>query len=344
MAVATAQKHLAEKAGLLRGGYHVDTQTIFELRLELATPLMISESKADIPVPGLPNLDGILQFAAFYWCVGEATADHPELSGDYLWQVNEALRTPDRNWIDFPIPLREISIRNTGIGKSRRLYDCSVGLPVDPESGAIVYPIGNDLLDAQGERFKRVVDNIPLRRRSVDPRHCHKQIALTAQFDPKRGAHKALDNRMYNLVTNEYRFYFRGDQDWVDRLLGVMRDDEIGIGKKSSLGYGQIKRTHIYPAPRVKATLGHSLTEAQKKTLNVSSATRSIALLKNIPTDELFRWCATSDSNNQTLLGDEAPKILSIVPMLAGYTPPHWLKENQALVARYGSLLYGTRG
>lgn len=342
MTVATAQKHLAEKAELLRGGYHIDTQTVFELRLELATPLMISESKADIPVPGLPNLDGILQFAAFYWCVREATADHPELSGDYLWQVNEALRTPDRNWIDFPIPLREISIRNTGTGKSRCLYDCSVGLPVAPESGAIVYPIGNDFLDAQGGRFKRVVDNIPLRRRSVEPRHCHKQIDLTAQFDPKRGAHKALDNRMYNLITDEYRFYFRGDQDWVNRLLGAMKGDEVGIGKKSSLGYGQIKQIHICPAP-VNATLGCSLTQKQKETLNVPSATRSITLLKNIPTDELFRWCATSDSNNQVLLGDEAPKILSIVPVLAGYAPPHWLKGNQALVARYGSLLYGVK-
>jgi len=345
MVVATAQKYLAEKAELLGRCYHIDAQTIFELRLELVTPLMISESKADIPVPGLPNLDGILQFAAFYWCVKEATADHPELSGDYLWQVNEALR--GKNWIDFPVPLREIPIRDAGTGKSHHMYDCSVGLPVDPESGETVYPIGNDFLDAQGKRFKRVVDNIPLRRRSADPRHCHKQIELTAQFDSKRGAHKALDNRMYHLVTNEYRFYFRGDKDWVDRLLGVMKDDGIGIGKKSSLGYGQIEQAHSHKAPHndnVRATLGYLLTEMQKRALDVSQDTRSIALLKNIPTDELFRWCsATGDPNNELLLGDDAPKILSIVPSLAGYTPPHWLKGNQTLVARYGSLLYGAK-
>jgi len=342
MTTTAAQTHLVNKVKSLRGYYHIDTQTVFELRLELATPLVISESKADISVPGLPNLDGILQFAAFYWCVMEASATYPELSDDYLWQVNEALRNPDRSWIDFPIPLHEISIRNTGIGKSQRLYDCSVGLPVDPESAEVVYPIGNEFLDAQGKRLKAVVDNIPLRRRSVDPQHCHKQIALTAKFDSRRGAHKALDNRMYHLVTGEYCFYFRGDRDWVYRLLRVMQDNGVGIGKKSGLGYGQINQIHIYPSPQVKPTLGYLLTTAQKEALNVSSDTRSIALLKNIPTDELFRWCATGDSNNQTLFGDTALKILSIVPTLAGYTPPHWLKKNQALVARYGSLLYGT--
>lgn len=338
MAVATAQKHLADKAESLGRCYHIDAQTVFELRLELATPLMISESKADIPVPGLPNLDGILQFAAFYWCVKEAIAEHPELSSDYLWQVNEALR--GSGWIDFPIPLREIPIRNTGLGKSSRLYDCSVGLPADPESGETVYPIGNDFLDTHGKRLKRVVDNIPLRRRSVAPQHCHKPIDLTAQFDSQRGAHKALDNRMYNLVTHEYRFYFRGDPDWVGRLLGVMKDEGVGIGKKSSLGCGQIKQMHISHA-QTHVTLGYALTGAQKQGLNVPSNTGSIALLKNIPTDELFRWCATSSQNNQDLLGAASPKMLSIVPMLAGYAPPHWLKENQTLVARYGSLLYG---
>lgn len=341
MVAATAQEHLAEKAKALRQRYRIDDETVFELRLELATPLMISESKADIPVPGLPNLDGILQFAAFYRCLKEVTADHPELAEDCLWQVNKALRAPASNWIDFPIPLREIPIRNAGLGRSNLLYDCSVGLPVDPESGEVVYPLGNDFLDAHGKRFRRVVDGIPLRRRSVAPLQCHKPIDLTAQFDTQRGAHKALDNRMYYLVTSEYCFYFRGDSQWVVRLLEIMRDDEVGIGKKSSLGYGQIKQVHVCPAPQVHATLGHALTDGQKEAYNVSPATRSIALLKNIPTDELFHWCAVTNRENAALLGSEAPKVLSIIPMLAGYTPPHWLKQNQSLVARYGSLLYG---
>lgn len=340
MEIATARQHLAEKAESLERSYHIDDQTIFELRLELATPLMISAAKADVPVPGLPNLDGILQFGAFYWCVKEATAEHPDLAGDYLWQVNEALHTPQQNWIDFPIPLRQVSIRNTGTGRSPRLYDCSVGLPVDPESGEVVYPIGNDFLDAQGKRFKRVIDNIPLRRRNVDPRHCHKRIDLTAQFDPKRGAHKSLDNRMYNLVSHEYRFYFRGDPDWVSRLLGAMRDDRVGIGKKSSLGYGQIKRICICQ-PQARATIGHFLTDAQKQALNVSLPTQAISLLRSVPTDELFRWCASAAPDNQALLGYGSLRVISIVPILAGYAPPYWLKENQALVARYGSLLHG---
>jgi len=83
--------------------------TIFELSLEFSTPLIISEAKADIPAPGLPNLDGILKFAAYYWCVKEAIVDYPEMSSEYLMQINEALH--GNGWIDFPIPLRHITLQ-----------------------------------------------------------------------------------------------------------------------------------------------------------------------------------------------------------------------------------------
>jgi len=331
---------LRDQADRLRQQYHIDPQAVYELCLELATPLIIAEVKADIPVPGLPNLDGILQFAAFYWCVRETTRAHPELAQEYLWQVNEALRNPGC-WIDFPIPLREIPIRNTGTGTSNRLYDCSVGLPVDPVTGETVYPVGDDFLDNRGQRFRLVVDNIPLRRRSVAPEHSHKPVGLTAQWDPKRGAHKALDNRIYFLVTQQYRFYFRGDPTWVDRLLRTMKDDGVGVGKKSSLGYGQIRELSISPVSSVP-TLGRPLTNAQQAALGVPLGTVSIALLKSIPVDELFRWCnAGNEAENEALLGYCRPRILSFLPVLGGYTPPFWLKKNQTLVARYGSLLYG---
>lgn len=330
--------HLRSLADQLRQQYQIDNQNIYELSLELATPLIIAEAKADIPTPGLPNLDGILQFAAFYWCVREATAAHPELAQEYLWQVNQALREPP-NWIDFPLPLRRIPIRNRGTGASDHMYDCSVGLPVDPATDETVYPVGDDFLDRRGRRFRRIVDHIPLRRRSVSPEQCHKPIRLTARLDPTRGDHKALDNRIYYLVTTKYRFFFRGDPHWVDRLLRMMRDDGVGIGKKSSLGYGQIREIQI-SAASVPATLGWLLTDSQRNALNVPEGTVSIALLKNIPIDELFRWCNT-DFPDDTLLGHRRPRILSFVPVLGGYTPPYWLKRNQTLVARYGSLLYG---
>ncbi len=334
-----AFSHLRDQAGRLRQQYRIDHQKVYKLSLELATPLIVAETKADIPVPGLPNLDGILQFAAFYWCVREATATHPELAQEYLWQVNDALRT-SAGWIDFPVPLREIPIRNTGTGAAGRLYDCSVGLPVDPTTSETAYPVGDDFLDGQGRRFRPVVDDIPLRRRSVPPQHSHKPIQLTAQLDPKRGDHKALDNRIYYLVTQKYCFYFRGDPGWVVRLLQTMRNDGVGVGKKSSLGYGQIRELCISAAP-VRSTLGWPLTPEQQSALNVPQGTRAITLLKNIPTDELFRWCNTNFPENAILLGNPRPAILSFVPVFGGYAPPFWLKRNQTLVARYGSLLYG---
>jgi len=274
--------------------------------------------------------------------VKEAIVDYPEMSSEYLMQINEALH--GNGWIDFPIPLRHITLQNPGIGQSRRIYDCSVGLPIDPKANKVVYPIGSDFLDEDGNRFERIIDSIPLRRRSVSPWHSHKQIDLCGkQFDTSRGAYKSLDNRIYILVTNEYRFYFRGDSNYVHKLLEIMKDNCFGIGKKSSLGYGQIKSVNVRQAPKnVKATLGHYMTKEQKIALKVEQDTKAISLLKNIPTDELFRWCSEDSKDNQSLLGDSNPKILSYIPVLAGYAPPNWLKNNQALVARYGSLLYAT--
>lgn len=345
MKINAAQKCLAKKAQLLQSKFQITKDTtIFELSLEFLTPLIISESKADIPMPGLPNLDGILKFVSYYWCVKEATLDHPEMTNECLMQINQALH--GNGWIDFPIPLRPIALQNPGIGQSRRVYDCSIGLPLDPKSNNVVYPIGNNFLDEDGNRLERIIDSIPLRRRSVSPWHSHRQVDLCGrQFDTSRGAYKSLDNRIYILVTKGYRFYFRGDSDCVYKLLKMMKESGIGIGKKTSLGYGQIKSVSVRQAPEsVKATLGHPMTKKQKIALSVEPDTKAISLLKNIPIDELFYCCSKTinDDYNQYLFGQSNIKILSYIPVLAGYTSPNWLKNNQALVARYGSLLYSS--
>jgi hypothetical protein len=351
----TAQEHLKAEANHLKKQFAPDSSpvynTVHELRLKLATPLMISQFKTNIPVPGLPNLDGILQYAAFYTCARNAAQQHPELATHYLWQVNEALH--GRNWIPFPVPLGEVPIQHAGVGQARSLYDCSVGLPVDATTGRVCYPIGSEFWDDQGEKLERVVDTIPLRRRLVEPRLAHKPIHLTDKLDTSRGAHKALDNRMYNSALTEYHFYFRGDPFWVRQLLETLRQDGVGIGKKSSLGYGQIQEvtppTSSQPADQL-ATFGHWLSPGQKRALGVELDTPAIALIKNVPTDELFRRCtpppATDNqrlfaSANKRLFASASIRVLSLVPALAGYAPPHWLKRNQTAVARVGSLLLG---
>ncbi|MCI0565318.1 MAG: hypothetical protein MN733_43185, partial [Nitrososphaera sp.] len=320
MSVMLAQQYLSEEAQTLRQQYQIDAGTTFELRLELETPLMISAFKSDVPVPGLPNLDGILQFAAFYWCVRNATAKYPKLATDFLWQVNDAIR--GSGWIDFPVPLSQIPIRQSGKGRSNYLYDCSVGLPVDGTSHSVFYPVGSEFLNERGEQLLQVIDNVPLRRRLAEPTRMHKAVQLGKKLDTSRGAYKALDNRMYNSVITEYWFAFRGDASWVKRLLEAMRSDEIGIGKKSSLGYGQIRQIAVSKGAGAMVTLSHRLSVTQAQSLDIDPATPVIALLKNIPTDELYRWGAEPTATNKELLSIENVRILSIIPQLAGYVPP----------------------
>lgn len=341
MSIALAQEHLRAKAGELGAEFDLAHGQVHLLEIEFHTPLMISRYKTDVPVPGLPNLDGILQYAAFYWCARACAVEHPELATHYLWQVNEAFE--GQGWIDFPIPLRSVAIDHPGTDKvQQRLYDCSVGLPVDPSSGMPCYPVGSELLRQDGPRLKRVVDSLPLRRRVPRPEEVHKPVSLTCQLDTSRGATKALDNRMYTLVVNAYRFLFRGDATWVRRLLERLKADGVGVGKKAALGYGRIAAVRVSSAAGAdfSATLGYPLTEDQKGILGVDVNTSVITLLKNVPSDVLFGWCANGRYNTE-LLGSPSVKVLSLIPVLAGYTPPYWLKSRQALVAQYGSLLYG---
>lgn len=339
MSMALAQEHLRAKADELGSKFDLANDRVYLLELQFYTPLMISRHKTDVPVPGLPNLDGTLQYAAFYWCARACAAEHPELATHYLWQVNEAFE--GQGWIDFPVPLRSVTVDHPGTDKAQRLYDCSVGLPVDPTSGMTCYPIGSELFRQDGPPLKRVVDSLPLRRRVPHPQEVHKPVSLTRQLDTSRGATKALDNRMYTLVVNAYHFLFRGDAIWVRHLLERLQTDGVGVGKKAALGYGRISDVHVSLAGAdSNATLGCSLNDKQKQKLGVDVGTHVIALLKNIPSDVLFGWCAGGQYNT-ALLGSPNVKVLSIIPVLGGYTPPYWLKSRQTLVAQYGSLLYG---
>jgi hypothetical protein len=340
MSNTLAQEHLRAKAAELGAKFNLDDGQIYRLELELYTPLMISRYKTNVPVPGLPNLDGMLQYASFYWCAQNCAREHSEMATYYLWQVNDAFKDLDR-WINFPVPLCSLTVDHPGTAIGQMLYDCSAGLPVDPLSGMACYPVGNELLKPDGEPFKRTVDNIPLRRRVPHPEEVYKPIHLTRQLDTARGATKALDNRMYTLVVSAYRFLFRGDGEWVCRLLKRLQADGVGVGKKAALGYGRISDVRVSPAgDDSRATFGYSLNDEQKKALGTDVGTHVIALLRNVPSDVLFGWCADGQSNER-LLGSSNVKVLSLIPVLAGYTPPYWLKSRQALVAQYGSLLYG---
>lgn len=320
--------------------YNLTDPTVYELRLHLRTPGIFSLYKADIPVAGLPMLDGFLKFLAFRKALAEVMWTQPGLGNELLWQWNVALRDPGR-WIEFPIPIREETL-TTGVV----IYDCSVGLPVT-QDGATLYPAGaffacgGNLVTYPSEQ-KGPADQIALRRRSVEP--IYRLVELTVrEFNAQAGATKALDNRIYYALTREYVFYFRGDKDGVERLMNFAVQHDIGIGKKTTLGYGRIAGFEIRPT-NLTATLGHDIG---------IPGMAQIALLKNVPYVEMQRRCASVPSKNKPqdplsnaerdqndrLFGSRELRLLAPMETFDCYRPPYWRREGRTQVLRYGTLL-----
>lgn len=329
--------------------YDTSDDTVYELRLHLHKPGIFALYKADIPAPGLPMLDGFLKFVAFRQAMDQVIQQRPDLTNDLLWQWNLALRESGR-WIDFPIPIRQETLSN-GI----RIYDCSVGLPVTPE-GDVLYPAGTFFacggnLTAYPSEEKGSADQIALRRRSVEP--LYRPVELTVKkLNIQSGSTKALDNRIYYPLTREYAFYLRGDSDGMRQLLDFAIQHDIGIGKKTTLGYGRIAQFEIQPANRY-ATLGHDIG---------LPGMHRIALLKNVPYQELQRrsirksgdfglaqrlegsqWTdiLTSDEwdQNERLFGAREFSLASPIETFDCYFPPYWRREGRTQVLRYGTLL-----
>lgn len=323
--------------------------TVYELRLRLRTPGIFALYKADIPAPGLPMLDGFLQFVAFRKAVDEVIQVSPGLLDDLLWQWNLALRD-SQYWIDFPVPIRQEAL-NSGI----TIYDCSVGLPVTPE-GDVLYPAGaffanGGNLTTYPSEEKGPADQIALRRRSVEP--IYRPIGLTGKLDTQSGGTKALDNRIYYTLTREYAFYFRGDRRGVEALLDFALQHDIGIGKKTTLGYGRIAEFEIRPTERTM-TLGHNIG---------LQAMDRIALLKNVPYQELQRRSIRKSGDfglvqkrppggqwtdilspdewdqNERLFGAREFSLASPMETFDCYRPPYWRREGRTQVLRYGTLL-----
>jgi len=328
--------------------YNLTDLTVYGLRLHLRTPAIFSLYKADIPVPGLPMLDGFLKFLAFRRALAEVMETQPKLGNELLWQWNVALRDQQR-WKEFLIPIREESL-----SASVALYDCSIGLPVT-QGGDILYPAGaffacrGNLVSYPSEE-RGPVDQIALRRRSVAP--ICRNVGLTGKLHPQSGSTKALDNRIYYALTREYTFYFRGDRNGVEQLLNSAIQHNTGIGKKTTLGYGRIAGFEIQPT-NLTATLGHDLD---------IPGMAQIALLKNVPYQEIRRRCVRERGDyvpveklehgswvdilepgewhqNERLFGSREFGLASPIETFDRYRPPYWRREGRTQVLRYGTLL-----
>ena len=299
---------------------------VYELRLDLATPAVVTAEKANVPVVGLPTLDGFLSYTAFRAALGNALRTNPELSKRLFWQWNVALRHQEM-WIDFQLPLRKILL--TGLSS---LFDCSVGLPVDSDDdvlipvGGLFTPNGSDLAS-----YPTVVDSLPLRRRVIEP--FGRPIRLKSKLNKSSGSTKALDNRLYFPLTQSYVFFFRGDKDGVERLLEFAIEERIGIGKKTTLGYGQIASFEVKLRPDVRATWAKPLS-------GPLFGSDKLALIKNLPYDRVFaRREIQPDTRNQELFGCDRFALVATNETFGTYRPPYWLREQRTQIVQYGSII-----
>lgn len=291
---------------------------VYELRLNLATPAAVTAEKANAPAVGLPTLDGFLSYIAFRAAVSEVLKKNPDLAQRVLWQWNVALRDPNA-WIDFQIPVQKHILHNY------TLYDCSVGLPLPEKWGQPLIPAGS-LFTLNGSSFghyPEVVDSIPLRRRVAEP--YGRQIALKSNLVTTQGKTKALDNKLYFPITLGYVFRFRGDSSGVEKLLSFAMDNNIGLGKKTTLGFGQLRSFKVSRREDLSATWTHPVLANR------------LALIKSIPFDLMF---AEKDKGSmQKFLGCQKFALQAVLETFGTYAPPYWLRERRTQVMRYGSLI-----
>ncbi len=298
---------------------------IYELQLNLATSAVTTAEKSNAPVIGLPTLDGFLSYVAFRAALGNALKANPEHCKQLLWQWNLAFRHPEM-WIDFELPLCKILLTDL-----KPLYDCSVGLPVDVD-GDVLIPVGA-FFTSNSQQFKvypEVVDSIPLRRRVSEP--FGRPIRLKSTLNTGGGSTKALDNRLYFPLTKSYTFFFRGDKEGVEKLLDFAIAEQIGLGKKTTLGYGQLASFKVRPRPDVKATWAKPLSGP------IYNNDR-LALIKDLPYDRVFARREIQDTRNQELFGCERYALVATIETFGGYCPPYWLPTQRTQIVRYGSII-----
>lgn len=300
---------------------------IYELRLHLATSAVTTAEKSNAPVIGLPTLDGFLSYVAFRAALGNALDANPELSKQLLWQWNIALRHQEM-WINFELPLYKIPLTGTGFNS---LYDCSVGLPVDV-NGDVLIPVGA-FFTSNSQQFKvypEIVDSIPLRRRVSEP--FGRPIRLKSKLNTGGGSTKALDNRLYFPLTKSYAFFFRGDKSGVEKLLDFALKEQIGLGKKTTLGYGQLASFEIRQRPDVKGTWAKPLSGP------IYSNDR-LALIKDLPYDRVFARREIPDIRNKELFGCKKFALVATIETFGAYCPPYWLPTQRTQIVRYGSII-----
>ena len=304
-----------------------NSDNVYQLRLDLATPAVVTADKANAPVVGLPTLDGFLSYIAYRVALDNALKVNPdpEFSKQLLWQWNVALRHREM-WVDFQLPLRGIPLTRF----DQQLFDCSVGLPFGEDDvlipvGGVFTSNGSDLV-----RYPHVIDSLPLRRRVIEP--FGRPARLKNRLETGSGSTKALDNRLYFPLTQSYVFLFRGDKDGVERLLDFAVSERIGLGKKTTLGYGEIASFEVKQRSDVTATWVKSLS-------GPIFGNDKLALIKNLPYDWVFARREIQDEHNKDFFGCDQFALVAANETFGAYCPPYWVREQRTQLVRCGSII-----
>jgi hypothetical protein len=102
--------------------------------------------------------------------------------------------------------------------------------------------------------------------------------------------------------------------------------ERIGMGKKTSLGYGQILKFNSPKPVTIKATFASSLPDGQRATI------------KSLPYQQLLSQ-RQQGKLNQELLGCQDFRLVNALETVGACYPPYWRKDHQTNILLYGSIL-----
>ena len=108
--------------------------------------------------------------------------------------------------------------------------------------------------------------------------------------------------------------------------------EHIGLGKKTTLGYGQIASFEVSERPDLTATWTKPLSAP-------FHSNDRLALIKDLPYDRVFARREIQDVLNQELFGCQRFSLVTTVETFGAYRPPYWLPEQRTQIVRYGSTI-----
>jgi hypothetical protein len=109
-------------------------------------------------------------------------------------------------------------------------------------------------------------------------------------------------------------------------LLSFALSNNVGIGKKTTLGLGRIDSFEVLQRKDINATWTQPIFDGDRLTL-----------IKSLPFSLMF---SEKDKGGlEKFLGCQKFSLQAVLEIFGAYYPPYWLREQRTQIMRYGSII-----